>query len=539
MDQYTSFLENQVSVLEREKVAALEALSLAASLGNFSSEYAKLTDESTIMEETCRRAKLMVAFRNSAVYLIDENTQDIGRTFHSAQKYAVETDAEVDSLISDHSFVYAMQVEKPCFYRVAKGNGRLLLHVLTTSTRVRGMFVGWLEDNTGEVLDTALGLLPVIMMASAHALESCERNRRFKEYSQKLEREVADRTQQLQTAHDQLKNVLQSMATGMLMVDEESGTIVDANTAGLHMLETDLEGIVGHQSNEHVCPAEDGECGHVDAMGLAVEADENVLITSTGKRIPVIKTSAFAEINGRKYQIQNFVDVSEQKKLENLKEDIERISRHDLKAPLTGIIGIPDILADSLELTDHNREMLMYIKQSGYKMLRLINMSLDLYKMETGVYMYTPATVKFGSVLWSVLDELGSLFSAKVATAHVQVDGTSLERGQELMIESDELLQYSLLGNLIANAAEASPQGGIVSVDIRTGKIVEVRIHNMGTVPVEIRDTFFDKYVTSGKRHGTGLGSYSARLMVETMGGTISMQTDEEQGTTLLISLPQ
>ena len=58
------------------------------------------------------------------------------------------------------------------------------------------------------------------------------------------------------------------------------------------------------------------------------------------------------------------------------------------------------------------------------------------------------------------------------------------------------------------------------------------------TIPKAIRESFFDKYVTSGKKQGTGLGTYSARLMTEVQNGEIEFDTSEEHGTTLKVLLP-
>jgi K+-sensing histidine kinase KdpD len=68
---------------------------------------------------------------------------------------------------------------------------------------------------------------------------------------------------------------------------------------------------------------------------------------------------------------------------------------------------------------------------------------------------------------------------------------------------------------------------------------VWVAIHNDGAVPRAIRDRFFEKYATCGKRGGTGLGAYSARLIVANLGGDIAMLTGDDQGTTLLLTLPR
>ena len=65
-----------------------------------------------------------------------------------------------------------------------------------------------------------------------------------------------------------------------------------------------------------------------------------------------------------------------------------------------------------------------------------------------------------------------------------------------------------------------------------------ISVHNKGAVPESIRERFFDKYVTSGKRGGTGLGTYSARLMAENQRGTISLATSEAEGTRISVHLP-
>jgi CheY-like chemotaxis protein/HPt (histidine-containing phosphotransfer) domain-containing protein len=66
---------------------------------------------------------------------------------------------------------------------------------------------------------------------------------------------------------------------------------------------------------------------------------------------------------------------------------------------------------------------------------------------------------------------------------------------------------------------------------------VTARIHNPGAVPDSVRDSFFEKYASSGKSEGTGLGTYSARLMARTQGGDISMRTSAQGGTTIEIAL--
>ncbi len=66
-----------------------------------------------------------------------------------------------------------------------------------------------------------------------------------------------------------------------------------------------------------------------------------------------------------------------------------------------------------------------------------------------------------------------------------------------------------------------------------------IHIHNNGVVPEQIRNQFFEKYITAGKSGGTGLGTYSARLIAETLDGSIGMTSSEQAGTTITVRFPK
>ncbi len=106
-------------------------------------------------------------------------------------------------------------------------------------------------------------------------------------------------------------------------------------------------------------------------------------------------------------------------------------------------------------------------------------------------------------------------------------------------MQGERRLLDAVFSNLLKNAAEASPEGDEITVRLGLeGPLAEVFIRNQGEVPKSIRDRFFEKYATEGTRNGTGLGTYSARLMVRTLGGTLSLNTEEPGATTLILRLP-
>ena len=89
------------------------------------------------------------------------------------------------------------------------------------------------------------------------------------------------------------------------------------------------------------------------------------------------------------------------------------------------------------------------------------------------------------------------------------------------------------------NAIEASPIGGRIIVKLSEEEFYTISIQNKGTIPREIRQTFFDKYVTFGKTDGTGLGTYSAKLIAETHAGSIDCETLKEESTKVSVQLPR
>jgi PAS domain S-box-containing protein len=213
-----------------------------------------------------------------------------------------------------------------------------------------------------------------------------------------------------------------------------------------------------------------------------------------------------------------------------LREEVDRMSRHDLKTPLNAIIGLSRLLREEVELGPEDADVVARIEQAGLRLLGMINLSLNMFRMEQGTYPFAPKTVSLREVLDQVVRDLRAHAAAKKVS--VVIDG------ENCIAWGEELLCYSLFGNLVKNAIEASPEAGVVGVSLAKadGEIV-VRVHNAGTVPEAIRSRFFEKYSTSGKSGGTGLGTYSARLMARVQLGDIEMQTGTELGTTLSVRL--
>ncbi len=227
--------------------------------------------------------------------------------------------------------------------------------------------------------------------------------------------------------------------------------------------------------------------------------------------------------------------------LENsqLKEDIERITQHDLKSPLNGIMNFPMLVLENEHLTRDERLYLHKTIKLGRKMLRMINLSLDMYKMEQGTYTLKPAPVDVVPIINDILVENEIMIDSNELVIKTNINGQSLNDDSSFTVQGEGLLCYSMLANIIKNAIEASDDEEQITIDLSQSESKTIIIQNQAVVPEDIRETFFEKYATSGKSSGTGLGTYSAKLMAETQGGTISLKTSEAEGTSIVIAFPQ
>ncbi len=231
-------------------------------------------------------------------------------------------------------------------------------------------------------------------------------------------------------------------------------------------------------------------------------------------------------------------DITREKRTEKLRVDVERIVRHDMKSPLMGIGGLSRLLLKE-DLSPKQRQFAAAINQSALKLMRMINHSMSLLKMEEGKYQLNPETFNIIDVFYTLDDEFKASLESSSVNMEYFLDGSPLSQGNVCMVSGEKILLESLFANLVQNALDASPQGGTITVNIcRAEDRVEVDIHNMQAIPESVRDNFFHRYVTFGKKFGTGIGTYSAMLIARTHGGDIRFRTSEEKGTNLIVTLP-
>lgn len=227
-------------------------------------------------------------------------------------------------------------------------------------------------------------------------------------------------------------------------------------------------------------------------------------------------------------------EITKRKRLEKMREDVERIIRHDLRSPLNPIVSFSSMLLKGIDVSDYEKkEIYGYIHENAIRMNEMISNSLDLYKMEEGTYQMNYENVNLIDVIEKVIKDTISISMRKSIKVDFKVTDC------DMVITGERIHLISLFSNLIRNAVEASPENSEVTIDAKSNdEKVLIIIENTGDIPLEIRDTFFERYSTSGKKTGTGLGTYSANMIAKAHNGHINFKTGEGE-TVLYVELPR
>ncbi|TLU61346.1 response regulator [Thalassotalea litorea] len=209
-----------------------------------------------------------------------------------------------------------------------------------------------------------------------------------------------------------------------------------------------------------------------------------------------------------------------------LREDIERLTHHDLKGPL----GV--ILFELNKIEDKN--VANSIEESVTNVLNMINNSLDIFKIENGSYPLDPDMVDVERTIKRAIKSVRYL--SKPKNISIKLSQTS----HDIYALAEELLCLSIVNNLLKNAVEASPDNQTINIEIsESNDMACFSIENQGAIPGDLRHSIFEKYATSNLVRGSGLGAYSAKLMTEAQNGKIAFDIIDEQKTRFKVELPK
>ena len=229
-------------------------------------------------------------------------------------------------------------------------------------------------------------------------------------------------------------------------------------------------------------------------------------------------------------------DITARKRMEREKADFLAMLTHDLKSPLSTIIGYSELLMQKGDIGAEDCFMLSAIEQGGSKLLGMVNDFLTISRMESGSLDLNAREEDMGDVIKGIEEEYRPLALKKGMEFTVKAE-------DGLLVRIDKKHMERAVANLVENAFNYTPDGGevvLTSAWADGGVVISVRDTGIG-VPPEEQARVFDKYYRSQRTKGTkgtGLGLAIVKAVAEAHGGSVGLASGPEKGSTFRIFLP-
>jgi signal transduction histidine kinase len=234
--------------------------------------------------------------------------------------------------------------------------------------------------------------------------------------------------------------------------------------------------------------------------------------------------------------------VTRLQQLDQEKNDFLGIAAHDLKNPLTSIIGMSDLLRKlEQQITPEQRySYLERISRSGVRMMKIISDLLDINALETGSNKLLKQPINLNDLVLQVLTQYDESMRAKDISCSINLQGDKL-----VTIMADPNACFQVIDNLISNAIKYSPLEKHISILIAiSGDFAELHVQDQGPgLSVDDQRRLFEKFTKLSSRptageHSSGLGLSIVKKLSVLMGGDVKCESQLGNGCRFILLLP-
>jgi len=284
--------------LEQTSRRALDALDMAASLSDFSLGVASLDGPGPILSLCAERVRGLLPFKAVGIMLVDESDSSFHFAFMDPSGNGVGLEDFADRMIESGQFAFALREKRAVLVTDGPDGPRRLLHVLTTASRTRGMFVAEFSQVPPGLSEVTLSILSILLGNTAQALESHFLHRRVRDMNSLLE--------------DKLERLAQSERVLTQVLDNQE-LIIEEKTSALQGALQRLEEEVRQRKKAETL---------LEALNQRLEAKVEVRTKALFRKV--------AEMEEANKQLRE---------LERMKSGFLSSVSHELRTPLTSILG--------------------------------------------------------------------------------------------------------------------------------------------------------------------------------------------------------
>lgn len=356
----------------------------------------------------------------------------------------------------------------------------------------------------------------------------------------------------LQSEGNKLQTVIASIGDGLILIDREY-KIVLVNPKVLELFVISNEEIIGKNlqdimklwKGKEELPFDEWPVKKMFIVNSTVDTNvhDKISLTTERRDIPLpVEFDVSPLEGGLSGGVIIVRDITEDRELDEAKSGFISTASHQLRTPLTSMRWFSEMLlaGDAGEINEEQKSFIGRIYQSTDRMIALVNLLLQIARIESGRVKVEPIPIDLKTITEGVETMTKVNFENKKQKIDIKTEPTPLP-----LVVNDKDMLWQVIQNLLSNANRYSPVGSTIFVNmIQKGDYIEYSVKDSGIgIPKNQQSRLFEKFfradnAISAVPEGSGLGLSLVKSLVEGWGGKIWFETKEGSGTTFFFTVP-
>lgn len=526
----------------------------------------------------------------TSLFLINEDNYDFEHKATNPPEFTEESKVNFSFLVENGYLGTSLQTGKVIVTMDENYDDSQKEHIiipLVVSWGIIGLIIVTGKNYSGDLSNILLKLSAIMGNIFASNLERINVYQKLQNIKTELEQKVASRTMDLTQSKRELKAILDSIHTGIIVANIENGQIWRVNPKASFLINDTEQNILKHNISYYF------EDYNISEFGTSFES---TLKTKNNEIIPILRSVTSLTLATGKYIIESFVDISDRKKAETaLKEVNEKLENkvkertkdleilveklknevierelaekeakrmldkeielsqmksefvsmvsHEFRTPLTLIKSATQLL-DEYEVSLNDEERKDYRK----RIIKTVDYMTGLIENVIFIGKTDNSISKLNLIEINLIDFTNQLISDILISEEINREIIFNYENKDNLFHSDEKLLKLILSNIISNAIKYSNKDTKVEINLTTQyensiiKFVQFEIKDYGIgIPETDREKIFDLFHRSsnvGNVTGTGIGMSVVKQSLNILNGSIDFESELNIGTTFIIKIP-